>query len=113
MVDRDAELGYPGPVREAMRVEIDGAASGGSVARLLSRMRTSAFQGRKLGEAFEAWKRMIDGPSLICAGLAGSMASAGLIPLVVWLVERGYVDQGKLTEQQLDEALDVLSMTHP
>jgi fumarate hydratase class II len=26
---------------------------------------------------------------------------------------RGYVDQGKLTEQQLDEALDVLRMTHP
>src|SRR3954470_13064477 len=29
------------------------------------------------------------------------------------VVERGYVDQGKLTEQQLDQALDVLSMTHP
>jgi fumarate hydratase class II len=29
------------------------------------------------------------------------------------VVERGYVEQGKLTEQQLDEALDVLSMTHP
>jgi fumarate hydratase, class II len=29
------------------------------------------------------------------------------------VLERGYVEQGKLTEQQLDEALDVLSMTHP
>jgi fumarate hydratase class II len=29
------------------------------------------------------------------------------------VVERGYVEQGKLTEKQLDEALDVLSMTHP
>jgi fumarate hydratase class II len=29
------------------------------------------------------------------------------------VIERGYVQQGKLTEQQLDEALDVLSMTHP
>src|SRR4029453_3490248 len=28
------------------------------------------------------------------------------------VLERGYVEQGKLTEQQLDEALDVLSMTH-
>ncbi|QMU67679.1 aspartate ammonia-lyase [Streptacidiphilus sp. P02-A3a] len=28
-------------------------------------------------------------------------------------LERGYVDQGKLTEQQLDEALDVLRMTRP
>jgi fumarate hydratase, class II len=29
------------------------------------------------------------------------------------VIERGYVEQGKLSEQQLDEALDVLSMTHP
>jgi fumarate hydratase class II len=29
------------------------------------------------------------------------------------VLERGYVEEGKLTEQQLDEALDVLSMTHP
>jgi fumarate hydratase class II len=29
------------------------------------------------------------------------------------VLERGYVEQGKLTEAQLDEALDVLSMTHP
>jgi deoxyhypusine synthase len=55
-------------------------------------MRASAFQGRKLGEAFEAWKGMIDGAGLVCLGLAGSMASAGMWPLVTWLVERGYVD---------------------
>jgi fumarate hydratase class II len=29
------------------------------------------------------------------------------------VVESGYVEQGTLTEQQLDEALDVLSMTTP
>ncbi|MEJ7707765.1 MAG: class II fumarate hydratase [Nocardioidaceae bacterium] len=29
------------------------------------------------------------------------------------VIEEGYVDSGALTEQQLDEALDVLSMTHP
>jgi fumarate hydratase class II len=29
------------------------------------------------------------------------------------VLERGYVEQGRLTEQQLDQALDVLSMTHP
>jgi deoxyhypusine synthase len=55
-------------------------------------MRESAFQGRRLGEAFLAWRRMIDGQGLIALGLAGSMASAGLWPLVVWLIERGYVD---------------------
>jgi fumarate hydratase class II len=29
------------------------------------------------------------------------------------VLERGYVEAGKLTAAQLDEALDVLSMTHP
>ena len=29
------------------------------------------------------------------------------------VIEQGYVERGDLTEQQLDEALDVLSMTHP
>ncbi len=29
------------------------------------------------------------------------------------VVELGYLERGELTEQQLDEALDVLSMTHP
>ncbi len=40
-----------------------------------------------------------------------SLAERKTIRQVV--LERGYVGQGKLTEQQLDEALDVLSMTHP
>jgi len=29
------------------------------------------------------------------------------------VLEQGYVDRGALTEQQLDDALDVLGMTHP
>jgi fumarate hydratase, class II len=40
-----------------------------------------------------------------------SLAEQKTIRQVV--VERGYVEAGKLTEQQLDDALDVLSMTHP
>jgi deoxyhypusine synthase len=55
-------------------------------------MSESAFQGRRLGEAFATWQRLIDGECLISLGLAGSLASAGLGPLVTWLVERGYVD---------------------
>ena len=83
----------PWSVRVPMRVEADGqGGGGGSVSRLLERMRDSAFQGRKLGEAFEVWRWMIDRGCLIAMGLAGSMASAGLGPLVGWLVERGYVD---------------------
>ena len=40
-----------------------------------------------------------------------SLAERKTIRQVV--LERGYVEQGKLTEAQLDAALDVLSMTHP
>jgi fumarate hydratase class II len=29
------------------------------------------------------------------------------------VIEEGYVERGVLTEEQLDEALDVLRMTHP
>jgi len=78
---------------------------GHTVSRLLGRMRHSAFQGRKLGEAFEVWQRMIDGDGLICLGLAGSLASAGLAPLVTWLVERGYVDLIASTSANASEDL--------
>ena len=40
-----------------------------------------------------------------------SLAERKTIRAVV--LENGYVERGDLTEQQLDEALDVLSMTHP
>jgi deoxyhypusine synthase len=95
--------GAPGPVRMPMAVaDGDGA---GSVRRLLERMRASAFQGRRLGEAFATWTRMIDGPGLICLGLAGSLSSAGLWPLVTWLVERGYVDVIASTSANVTEDL--------
>jgi deoxyhypusine synthase len=80
-------------------------APGGSVAELLTRLRASAFQGRQLGEAFDVWKHMIDGGSLICLGLAGSLSSAGLWPLVTWLVERGYVDVLVSTSANVTEDL--------
>ncbi len=93
---RSGERAEPiGPVRAPLRLVSEAGADGGpwrSVSRLLARMRASAFQGRKLGEAFEAWRRMIDSERLVCLGLAGSVSSAGLWPLVTWLVERGYVD---------------------
>ncbi len=96
----------PGPVRAPMRVLGAGDdGHGGSVARLLARMRHSAFQGRKLGEAFEAWRQLIDGQSLIAMGLAGSLASAGLGPLVAWLVEHGYVDLLVSTSANVTEDL--------
>ena len=63
------DLRYEDPrlVREPMTVA---AGPPGSVLALLGRMSKSAFQGRKLGEAFDAWKRMIEGDSVICLGYA-------------------------------------------
>jgi deoxyhypusine synthase len=100
------EGGAPGPVRVPMQV-LDGGETDGraSVSAMLARMRASAFQGRKLGEAFEAWCRMIDGANLICLGLAGSMSSAGMWPLVTWLLERGYVDVVASTSANVTEDL--------
>jgi deoxyhypusine synthase len=96
----------PGPVREPMRVTPVGDGAGrGTVAPLLARLERSAFQGRRLGEAFAAWRAMIDGEALICLGLAGSLASAGLWPLVTWLVERGYVDLVASTSANVTEDL--------
>jgi fumarate hydratase class II len=40
-----------------------------------------------------------------------SLAERKTIRQVV--IEGGYVERGQLTETQLDEALDVLRMTHP
>ena len=92
--------------RAPVRLLTDGdGAPGPTVGRLLERMRHSAFQGRKLGEAFEVWQRMIDGDGLICLGLAGSLASAGLGPLVAWLIERGYVDVVASTSANATEDL--------
>jgi len=94
-----------GAARLTMGLLTDGEGRGPTVARLLGRMRHSAFQGRKLGEAFEVWQRMIDGDGLICLGLAGSLASAGLGPLIAWLVERGYVDVVASTSANISEDL--------
>ena len=98
---RDLPFDDPSLVREPMTVSEDGGR--GSVLSLLGRMGKSAFQGRKLAEAFEAWKRMIEGDSLICVGYAASMSSAGMWPLVTWLVERGYIDVLASTSANITE----------
>jgi deoxyhypusine synthase len=103
----DKPIGVTWTPRAPMGLIADGAdgGRGQTVSRLLTRMRHSAFQGRKLGEAFEVCQRMIDGDGLICLGLAGSLASAGLGPLVAWLVERGYADVIASTSANVTEDL--------
>src|SRR4029453_8178235 len=90
--------------RAPVRLVNDGD-RGPTVGRLLERVRPPAFQGRKLGEAFDVWQRMIDGEGLICLGLAGSLASAGLGPLIARVIERGYVDVVASTSANISEDL--------
>jgi len=83
--DHDRRPPFEDP-KACPRTDDRGRRPPGSVLALLGRMSKSAFQGRKLGEAFDAWKRMIEGDSVICLGYAASMSSAGMWPLVTWLV---------------------------
>jgi deoxyhypusine synthase len=94
-------------MRQPVRVLDDshGDGRGPTIGRMLARLADGAFQGRQLGRAFDVWKRMIDGQGLICAGLAGSMSSAGLWPLVTWLIDRGYVDLVVSTSANVTEDL--------
>lgn len=60
---------------------------------LLAGMGNGGFQGRKLGESLNIWKKMIEDPDCtIFLGLSGAMIPAGMQACLTELVERGYVD---------------------
>jgi deoxyhypusine synthase len=65
----------------------------GNVAELLRGMSRTGFQGRKLGESVEIWKRMIEDPECtIFLGLSGAMIPAGMQQCLAELVRHRYVD---------------------
>jgi len=64
-----------------------------SVSELVSEMKKTAFQGRKLGEAVEVWEEMLKEKDLtILMGLAGSLSTAGQWNIVNWLIRNRFVD---------------------
>lgn len=64
-----------------------------SISQLLLEMSKTAYQGRKLGEAFEVWEEMIKDPNVtIVMGLAGSMSTAGQWKIINWLIENRFID---------------------
>jgi deoxyhypusine synthase len=64
-----------------------------SISRLLAEMANSGFQGRKLAEVCEVYEDMIKDPDVtILLGYAGSLSVAGQWKIIIWLMERGYVD---------------------
>ncbi|EHQ34826.1 deoxyhypusine synthase [Methanoplanus limicola] len=65
----------------------------GSVAGLIEGMSKTGFQGRKLGESLNVWKRMIDDPDcIIFLGLSGAMIPAGMQKCLIELVKNRYID---------------------
>jgi len=77
-------------VEKVRPVEIDEMRS---IKDLLASMRDTAYQGRRLGEAFDILAQMLrDKNVTIYMGLAGSMATAGIWRIITWFIEREYID---------------------
>jgi len=64
-----------------------------SISQLLAEMSRTAYQGRKLGEAFDVWENMLKEKDLtIIMGFSGSMSTAGQWTIVNWLIEKRFID---------------------
>lgn len=63
------------------------------ISEILRCLKDTAYQGRKLGEAFEVLNRaLIDEETTIIMGLAGSMSTAGMWKIIKWFIENNYID---------------------
>ncbi len=63
------------------------------ISELLEAMAKTGFQGRKLGEAFLAWKSMLrDEGCVVFFGMSGAMVPAGMRRVVAYLIEHRLVD---------------------
>lgn len=63
------------------------------ISDLVDAMRYTGFQGRKLGEAVEAWAEMLKERELaIFLGLSGAMVPAGMRKVIAFLVRERLVD---------------------
>ncbi len=63
-----------------------------SAASILERMQGTAFQGRQLGRAFQAWKNMLGDRCSILMGMSGAMVPAGMRRLVVYMIQNRLID---------------------
>jgi len=66
---------------------------GKSISKLLSEMAGTGFQGRKLGEVVEVWKKMLcDKNVTIFLGYAGSLSTTGQWKIINWLIDKRFID---------------------
>lgn len=63
-----------------------------SFSELLLSMAKTGFQGRKLGEAFEIWREMLQNNVTIIMGLSGAMVPAGMRKIIAWMIRNRYID---------------------
>ncbi len=64
-----------------------------SVSELLTQMKQTGYQGRKLAEALDVFEEMIkDNSVTILMGYAGSLSTAGQWRIINWLIENRFID---------------------
>jgi len=64
-----------------------------NISQLLTEMKDTGFQGRKLGEVVEVWKKMLrDKNVTILLGYAGSLSTTGQWKLISWLIKNRFID---------------------
>jgi deoxyhypusine synthase len=74
------------------------------ISQLLSEMKRTGFQGRKLAEVVEIIERMIKEKDLmIILGYAGSLSTTGQWKIINWLIENRYLDVLVATGANLSE----------
>ena len=85
-----------------------------TIDELLDAMSLTAFQGRKLGEALNIWKKMILAPrTTIFMGLSGAMVPAGMGPLISFLIKKRAIDVLVTTGAALSHDLyEVMGFKH-
>ncbi len=62
------------------------------ISELLSEMKKTGFQGRKLGEVVDVWEDMLKDDVIIFFGYAGSLSTTGQWKIVNWLIENRFID---------------------
>ncbi len=70
--------------------EID-VQKGQKVSDILRQFRDSAFNARRLGEAAEIYREMVDSDSFIFFTLAGAMVPAGMRKILLDMIENGFI----------------------